>query len=96
MLPRSLVDVVESGQSGRIVTSVGGTPFVVIGVPIAESTARYYELLSLDAVESTLQTLGRNLSIGAAAVYRRAFRLGLLKEGAPASPPDEMSLKAAE
>ena len=86
MLPRSLVDVVESGQSGRIVTSVGGTPFVVIGVPIAESTARYYELLSLDDVESTLQTLGRNLSIGAAAATVAAALLGWYASGRILTP----------
>ena len=65
---------------------------------VSLSAAAAFLMLTLPAPLQWLTPLMLALlfSIGAAAVYRRAFRLGLLKEGAPASPPDEMSLKAAE
>ncbi len=86
LLPRQLLDVVEAGNSGRVVASIDGSPHVVVGVPIAESSAAYYEVLPLDDVESTLSSLARNLLVGAAAATLAAALVGWYASGRILAP----------
>ena len=95
MLPRQLVEVVEGGDTGRVVASIGGAPFVVVGVPIAESTAGYYELVALDDVDSTLRSLARNLLIGAAAATIAAAFVGWYASGRILTPLRRMTRAAS-
>jgi two-component system sensor histidine kinase MtrB len=95
LLPRSLQEVVANGQSGRTITSIAGTPYVVVGVPIAESSASYFELLDLDDVESALSALARNLAIGAALATAGAALVGWYASGRVLSPIRDMALAAS-
>jgi len=95
LLPRHLVDVVEGGDSGRVVTSIGGSPHVVVGVPIAESTAAYYELVVLDDVDSTLASLARNLFLGAALATIAAALVGWYASGRILTPLTGMARAAS-
>jgi signal transduction histidine kinase len=95
LLPPELVDVVEGGDSGRVVTSIGGVPHVVVGVPIAESSAAYFELVVLDDVDSTLGSLGRNLFLGAAAATVAAALVGWYASGRILAPLTSMARAAS-
>lgn len=95
LLPQQLIDVVKAGDSGRAVTSIGGSPYVVVGVPIAESSAAYYELVVLDDVESALSSLARNLFLGAAAATVAAALVGWYASGRILAPLTGMARAAS-
>jgi two-component system, OmpR family, sensor histidine kinase MtrB len=95
VLPQPLVEVVEAGDSGLMVTSINGSPHVVVGVPIGESSAGYYELLVLDDVDSTLVSLARNLLIGAAAATVAAALVGWYASGRILAPLTGMARAAS-
>jgi two-component system, OmpR family, sensor histidine kinase MtrB len=95
VLPQPLVEVVEAGDSGLMVTSINGSPHVVVGVPIGESSAGYYELLVLDDVDSTLFSLARNLLIGAAAATVAAALVGWYASGRILAPLTGMARAAS-
>lgn len=77
--------------------SHAGVAVVYMGA-VSLSAAAAFLMLALPAALQWIAPLMLALifSLGAAAVYRRAFRLGLLKETAPASEADEAALAAAE
>lgn len=91
LLPPALAEVVAEGDAGRMVTSVDGTPHVVVGVPIAESQARYFELVSLEDVDSTLASLARNLTIAAGAATVAAALVGWYASGRVLRPVRRMA-----
>jgi signal transduction histidine kinase len=95
LLPQQLVEVVEGGDTGRVVTSIDGSPYVVVGVPIAESAAAYYELVVLDDVDSTLRSLARNLFLGAAAATIAAAFVGWYASGRILTPLKRMARAAS-
>lgn len=64
-LPRSLADAVSSGLAGSQLREIGDKPYVAIGVPIPAVDARYFELVPLDDIERTLDSLLRGLIVGA-------------------------------
>jgi len=66
-VPDSLADVVDDGAAGVQRFDHFGTPALAVGVPIAAASAEYYEITSLDEVESTLSRLGRSLFLAGAA-----------------------------
>ncbi len=65
-LPAELRANVEAGRSGMQRLDLGGEPYLVVGVTIAESGAQYYEGFPLDDVEHTLRFIGTSVAIGAA------------------------------
>ena len=65
VVPPSLSDAVEGGAAGLQVTTVGAAPVLVVGVPIAEVDATYYQVSSLSDLDRTLNLLGSSLLIGA-------------------------------
>jgi signal transduction histidine kinase len=95
LIPPALSDAVEGGDAGRAVASVDGVPHVVVGVPIAESSARYFELLSLEDVDATLGSLARNLAIGAAMATAAAALVGWYASGRVLRPLRRMATAAS-
>ena len=96
VLPAALVEAVEEGDAGRTVAAVDDAPHVVVGVPIAEASARYFELVSLEDVDSTLATLARYLGIGAVVAAGLAALAGWYASGRVLRPLRHMAGAASE
>ncbi len=60
-LPRAVRDAVLGGQPVRMRYELRGEMQLAIGVPIPSAGAAYFEILSLDDLESTLEALGVSL-----------------------------------
>lgn len=91
LLPESLVDAVAGGQAGRAVARVDGEPHVVVGVPIAESSAEYFELVSVEDVDATLGSLARSLIVTAAGATATAAVVGWYASGRVLRPLRRMA-----
>ena len=65
-LPASMRHLVISGTAATEVFDLGGTPELVVGVPLTTVHASYFEVFSLDELAGTLRVLA--LALGAAAV----------------------------
>jgi two-component system sensor histidine kinase MtrB len=65
LLPASVQELVAEGDAGSQIADVGGVPYVVVGVPLVEADARYYELVSLEDVDAALARLARGLTVAA-------------------------------
>lgn len=65
-LPLSLRHLVISGTPATQVFDLGGTPELVVGVPLTTVHATYFEVFSLDELAGTLRVLA--LALGAAAL----------------------------
>ena len=60
-LPASLKDVVERGSPARMRYDIDGTPELAIGIPLPEQNVSYFEIVSLDELQSTLESLAVSL-----------------------------------
>lgn len=94
VLPSSLTEAVREGHAGRQVVSIDGTPHVVVGVPIAESDASYFELVSMEDIAGSLANLARGLAVGAATATVIAALAGWYASGRVLRPLREMSAAA--
>lgn len=65
LLPGALEQAVAEGDAGSQIVDVGGVPSVVVGVPIVEADARYYEMIPLDDIDRALSGLARGLALAA-------------------------------
>jgi signal transduction histidine kinase len=65
LLPGSIQELVTEGSAGSQIASLDGAPHVVVGVPITEAGARYYEVFSLEDVDAALGGLARGLALAA-------------------------------
>ncbi len=75
-VPKELVTKVGSGTAQHQRIRVSGTPSIVIGIPLKDHPAQYYEISQLQELDSTLRTLGSVLVIVAASVTVAAAALG--------------------
>jgi signal transduction histidine kinase len=66
-VPASLLQWVEDGKAGRMRVAIDGHPELVVGVPVADSSAFYFEFVSLEDTQSALESLSTAL-IGATLV----------------------------
>jgi signal transduction histidine kinase len=66
-MPPSLVSLVERNHPARMRIDVDGEPQLVIGIPLPSVKSAYYEFVSLDETQSTLESLSVSL-FGAALV----------------------------
>lgn len=66
-IPQSLQTAVERGQPSEMRYRLDGEPELVIGLPLVSADASYYEIVSLQELKSTLDSLAVSL-LGAAAV----------------------------
>jgi signal transduction histidine kinase len=60
-LPSSLREQVLAGQPARMRYTLRGEMQLAVGIPIPEAGAAYFEIISLDDLESTLEALGVSL-----------------------------------
>jgi signal transduction histidine kinase len=60
-LPQAVLDEVLAGQPVRMRYQLRGEMQLVVGVPIPSVDAAYFEIISLDDLESTLEALGVSL-----------------------------------
>jgi two-component system sensor histidine kinase MtrB len=65
-LPAAIQEVVGRGEAGTQVAEVDGVPYVVVGVPLSEVGARYYELVPLQDIDDSLDRLAGGLGAAAA------------------------------
>jgi two-component system sensor histidine kinase MtrB len=60
-LPSAIQELVGEGAAGTQVADVEGVPYVVVGVPLVEVGAGYYELVSLEDIDDSLSRLAVGL-----------------------------------
>ncbi len=75
-VPKSLQDQVEAGSAARIRTRLDDKPALIIGIPLPNLDAAYYEAALVDDVESALNTLGIIVTGVAAAATLLAAAVG--------------------
>jgi two-component system sensor histidine kinase MtrB len=76
-LPLSLREAVGSGRTARQRFARNDTPYLAVGVYIAEDDADYYEVFPLDGLERTLGVLTTSLALGTAVATLIAAGIGL-------------------
>jgi two-component system sensor histidine kinase MtrB len=59
--PALLARVIDNGQASRMTTKIGDELFIVVGVPLAEVDASYFEFFSLSDVSETLSSVAVSL-----------------------------------
>lgn len=94
-VPDDLQAVVRQGQAGLQRAAVLGETRQVVGVPIVSANVEFYELYSLNEVESTLAALRWALFAGAVVVCVAAALLGLWASRRVLRPVSEVSNAAA-
>lgn len=95
VIPDSLAGVVGDGDAGHQIVSIAGEPHVVVGVPVAEVGAEYYELVSLEDIDGSLGSLGRSLAMGAVFATVSAALAGWYASGRVLRPLRRMAVAAA-
>lgn len=93
-IPRSLAATVDAGDAGTQVFDHFGSPALAVGVPIAAVDAAYFEISSLEEVESTLARLGRSLLVAGAVATAVGGLLGALFSSAVLRPLRQFALVA--
>jgi two-component system sensor histidine kinase MtrB len=61
VIPESLREIVEDGQAARMLVTINGEPELVLGIPIADGRAIYFEVVSFTELEDTLRSLAVSL-----------------------------------
>ncbi len=95
VLPRSLREVVDEGQSGRQRFTRDGETFLAVGVPIPAVGGSFYEVFSLDELQDTLGVIRNSLFAAAATTTIGAAVLGTWAARRVLRPVNEVSQAAA-
>ena len=95
-VPSSLAETVADGQAGRQIAAIDDRPHVVVGVPVAEFDARYFELVPLDDIDDALADLARGLAAGAAVATLAGALAGWYASGRVLRPLGRMADAASE
>ena len=95
-LPSSLAEAVAEGETGSQTALVDDTPHVVVGVPIAEFDARYFELVPLDDIDDALADLARGLTAAALLATLAGAVAGWYASGRVLRPLGRMADAAGE
>ena len=94
-IPVGLEDLVSAGQAGHMRITLNGEPTLVIGIPLtAVDDADYFEAVSLDETQSTLETLQVILLVGAGVITVLAGVLGWWASRRALTPLSEASAAA--
>lgn len=91
LLPASLRDTVGDGTVARQIVAIDGVPRLVMGVPIAEPDADYFELASLADIERALDRLAVGLAVGAVVAVLAAAAVGWYASGRVLRPLGRMA-----
>lgn len=95
-VPSSLAETVADGQAGRQIAAIDDRPHVVVGVPVAEFDARYFELVPLDDIDDALSDLARGLAAGAVLATLAGALAGWYASGRVLRPLGRMADAASE
>jgi signal transduction histidine kinase len=60
-IPTSLRDTVAQGHAARMMFTLKGKPALAIGIPVPAVKAQYFELVDIDDLQGTLESLGISL-----------------------------------
>lgn len=60
-VPAALRESVADGEAGRMLVDLNGQPELVLGIPINDGRAAYYEIVSFAELQDTLRSLGVSL-----------------------------------
>ncbi len=60
-IPASLREAVAQGDSARMLVDLNGEPELIVGIPIDDGRAAYYEAVSFTELEDTLESLAVSL-----------------------------------
>ncbi|MEO7397973.1 MAG: histidine kinase dimerization/phospho-acceptor domain-containing protein, partial [Ilumatobacteraceae bacterium] len=75
--PQELIrQVLESGETGQQRFSVGGKPFIAVGVNIRATNAQYFEAFPLETTDYVIRVIGTALVIGSIVITLLAGALG--------------------
>jgi two-component system, OmpR family, sensor histidine kinase MtrB len=94
-LPEGLRDLVDDGQPARQRLDIRDQPDLVVGVPIPAVDANYFEVFSLEEVESNLGVIRLTVLAGAAATTLATALLGFWVARRTLRPVQEVSVVAA-
>ncbi len=75
-VPKNLAANVEAGSSEHQRIRLSGSPVLVVGIPIQDATAAYYEIAPLAELNATLRTLSSVLVVVSAGVALFGAALG--------------------
>ena len=64
-IPIQLLDRVLAGTASRMTTTAADEPVIVVGIPLPDQNATYFEFASLSDVDETLNSVGLSLVFGA-------------------------------
>ncbi len=94
-VPAGLLRVVERGQPAVQRVRVQGTPVLVVGIPLDDDGSGYFEVDSLVELDRTLRSLGRTLTLVAAATTAAGAALGAWAARRLLRPVREMARAAS-
>jgi two-component system sensor histidine kinase MtrB len=94
-LPDGLRELVDAGEPARQRVAVRGRPELIVGVPIPEVDAGYFEAFSLADLESNLGVIRTTVLLGAAATTLATALLGFWVGRRTLRPVHEVSVAAA-
>ena len=94
-LPSDLTEVVSEGDAAQQLVDVDGVPHAIVGVPVAEAAAEYYELVSLEDIDGSLDNLARGLAVGASVATVLAAVAGWWASGRVLRPLRRMAAASA-
>jgi two-component system sensor histidine kinase MtrB len=80
-LPSALLERTAAGETGMQRFSVGGDPFVAVGVRLEEMEATYFEAFSLESVQNALSLIATAFVIGVIATTLLAAAIGYWLSG---------------
>lgn len=93
-LPRDALGEAEAGAAAWERYDLRGVPHLAVAVPIKAVDAIYAEIVPLHQLESTLETLGASLLIGAGATTLAGAALGFVAAGRLVRPLRRLAARA--
>lgn len=93
-IPSALRDEVANGAPARMSFSLADDPHLAVGVPLPSVDAAYFEIVSLDEVQSTLNSLGIALLAAAVVTTLAGGLLGLTSSGRVLRPLGHLGVAA--
>lgn len=96
VVPADLRTGVEQGQAGHQIVAPEAGPAIVVGIPINEAQATYYQVTSLEDAERTLSVLGSSLLLGALGAAMVGAITGAVISGRVIRPLRDISEVARE
>lgn len=95
-LPDELTSIVLGGDAARQILSIRDRPVLVVGIPLGEDVGSYFEVFSLEDVQTTLSTLLQVLILAGATATVAGVVLGGWMAGRVLRPLREVTAVASQ